>query len=271
MKITPDGSQLWVTNFDQVGGVNADNAIHVLDPNTLSPIATLTPPNSRQPHGLAMTADGSRVFVTNILDDNVTICCTGCGIGGGPDIEYANVALPSIPGVSHQPQQCVLSADEKRLFVSALGSNHVYVLNVDEADGGFLTVTGSAEVGEKPWHLALSPDGQELWVANWFGKSVSVVSVANPDAPVVVDTLTPTHPADPTRLVLLRPIGIAFSPDGARVWVSCANDDGSGSGHHPPPDGEKKPGDVVVFDRASRTVVSVTEVPNFARFAGFLP
>lgn len=280
MKITPDGSQLWVTNFDQVGGVNADNAVHVLDPNTLDPIATIQPPGTAQlqPHGLAINTDGSRVYVCNILSDNVSIFCprwddtaATCGTGNQPHLVDSNIQLPTIPGTTHQPQQCVLSKDDKRLFVSALGSDRIYVLNVDESDGGYGSVSGEVTVGDAPWNIALSPDGNELWVANWVGKSVSVVNVTNADAPSISDTLTPTHPNDPGRLVLLRPIGIAFSPDGSQVWVSCPNDDESGGGHHPPPNGEKKPGDVVVFDRLSHSVVSVTEVPNFARFAGFMP
>jgi DNA-binding beta-propeller fold protein YncE len=270
LKITPDHSQLWVTNFDAAGGPGADNAVHVLDPVTLASIAVLQAPGAVQPHGLAMRADGQRVYVTNILSDDITVFCTGCGAGGAPNIIDFHIQLPALARAVHQPQQCVLSRDETRLFVSALTSNHVYVLNVDEGSLGYGSFTANVTVGAGPWNLALSPDGNELWVANWTGKSVSVVDVSNQDAPVVVDTLTPTHPKDPTRLVLLRPIGIAFSPDG-RVWVSCPNDDGSGSGHHPPPNGTRAPGDVVVFDRASRAVLSVTEVPFFARFASFLP
>ena len=44
-----------------------------------------------------------------------------------------------------------------------------------------------------------------------------------------------------------------------------------GSGHHPPPEGEKNPGSVAVFDALTREVLSVAEVPNFARFVSFLP
>lgn len=265
MKITPDGMQLWVTNFDTFGG---DNGVHVLDPHTLDEIAWLqAPPGTQvQPHGLAMTADGNTVYVTNILSDNISVFCTGCGPGGAPNLVDFDVDLPPVAGATHQPQQCALSADGSRLFVSALGSDRVFVM-----DTATLTFPAEVTVGDGPWHLALSPDGTQLWVANWLGESVSVVDVSNPDAPVVLDTLTPSHPHDPDRLVLQRPIGVTFSPDGARVWVACANDDGEGSGHHPPPEGEKNPGNVVVFDRATRSVIAVTEVPNFARFVSFLP
>lgn len=262
MKITPDGSQLWVTNFDQLGG---DNKVRVLDPDTLGEIASFDLPFSAQlqPHGLEISADGSTVYVTNILSDNVSIYCTSCALGAPDFVE--TVELPAQAG-AQQPQQCVLSPDGSRLYVSALGVDRVYVM-----DTATLAFTGEVVVGDAPWHLALAPGGNELWVANWVGQSVSVVDVTNPAAPVVVATLDPDHPEDPGLKVLHRPIGIAFSPDGNRVWVACANDDGNGSGHHPPPDGERPPGSVVVFDRATRGVVSVTEVPFFARFLGFLP
>ena len=264
MKITPDGSQLWVTNFDS-GGL--DNRVRVLDPETLQEIESFNAPASvqLQPHGLAMSSDGSRVFVTNIGSDNLSIFCTHCDLDGSPALTDLDVDLPA-QATAQQPQQCVLSPDDSRLYVSALGTDRVYVM-----DTATLTFTAEIPVGDAPWHLALSPSGGELWVANWVGNSVAVVDVTNPDAPGVPDILTPDHPQDPGRKALQRPIGISFSPDGNRVWVACANDDGAGAGHHPPPDGERPPGSVVVFDRATRAVVDVTEVPFFARFVSFLP
>lgn len=265
MQTTPDGSQLWVTDFD------ADEAnVHVLNPDTLEEIALFTRGDWGQPHGLAISSDGSRAYVSNILTDNV-IAFTFTGRGQQPAILEGNIRLPD-PADVHEPQQCVLSADESRLFVSALGSNKIYVLDTTSIDGNEstpATFTGEVEVGEGPWHLALSPSGNELWVANWRSSSVSVVDVSNPDQPVEVAELTPTHPADDELDVLLRPIGIGFL--GNEVWVACANDNNESSGHHPPPDGEKNPGNVVVFDAGTRTVKYVAEVPNFARFVSFLP
>ena len=66
-------------------------------------------------------------------------------------------------------------------------------------------------------------------------------------------------------------MGIAFSPDGSLVYVTSTNDTNEGTGHHPPPDGQKHPGNVAIFDATTKTIVSVAEVPNFARFVSFLP
>jgi DNA-binding beta-propeller fold protein YncE len=88
---------------------------------------------------------------------------------------------------------------------------------------------------------------------------------------MIEQNLAPPNPRAPGQSAIVRPIGIAFTPDGTQVWVAGANDDESGSGHHPPPEGEKAPGTVAVFDAATRQLVAVAEVPNFSRSVSFLP
>jgi DNA-binding beta-propeller fold protein YncE len=255
--------QLWVTNFDSDTGFG-DHAVRVLDPATLSEIWSYTSPSGIQPHGIAVSADQSRVYICNIASGTVSIFSTD-----PLDLVDGPVAMPAAGG-AHQPQQCVLSADEKYLFVGALGVDKVYVMDLTGPSAAFLPGS-TVDVGNGPWHLALAPGGTELWVANWLESSVSVVDVSNPVAPVVKATLSPPNPVDTERDTIQRPIGVAFSPDGSEVYVTSANDDGAGSGHHPPPDGEKAPGNVAVFDASSYQVLHVAEVPNFARFVSFLP
>ena len=48
-----------------------------------------------------------------------------------------DIRLPDAGGIAQEPQQCVLSADETRLFVSALGADRVYVMDVARTDGGY--------------------------------------------------------------------------------------------------------------------------------------
>jgi YVTN family beta-propeller protein len=261
MELSADRSQLWITNFTGFG--DKDNAVRICDPGTLDEIVPggITPPNVQQPHGLAVAPSGGLVYVTNILTDNVSVFTQD------PVSVDAVVPLPPGPGGLQQPQQCVLSPAEDYLYVSALGSDRVYVMRT--SDNVFLA---TVEVGDAPWHLTLSPDGRRLWVANWIGSSVSVIDVTTPESPsVIVRDLAPANPVDGERPAVVRPIGIAFTPDGSRVYVTNANDDESGSGHHPPPDGEKEPGSVAIFDPSTMQVEAVVEVPHFARFVSFLP
>jgi YVTN family beta-propeller protein len=258
MEITPDGRQLWVTNFD-----GTDNHVTILDPNTLETLAVLDT-HGLAPHGITMTADGSHVFITNIDSDNIIVYT---GNSDPTQITGFDVPIPPATG-PHQPQQCVLSADEAYLFVGALKSNQVFVYDVVAEN-----FVASVEVGEAPWHLTLAPGGTEVWVANWHGNSISILDVANPVAPVVTETVEPTHDDGDGALrhdepLLPEPIGIITGPDG-KIYVACANNDESASGHHPTPGGEKSPGFLVVLDPATREILSSAEVPNFARFTSF--
>jgi len=256
----PNGtSQLWVTNFDAT--VSNDNKVRVLDPETLEEIKSFDLPVD-QPHGLAMSADGKTVYVTNIGSSDISIFGTD-----PPRVLEASIPLPTVPDIpNQQPQQCILSPDESHLYVSALNSDRVHVLNTATLEWK-TTVT----VGDGPWHMAISPATNELWVPNWLGSSVSIISLADPDAPVQELELRAQNPVDGSRAAFQRPIGIALGPDGAYMYVANANDDGNGQGHHPPPEGQKRPGSVAKIQIASRNVVQVEEVPNFARFVTFLP
>jgi DNA-binding beta-propeller fold protein YncE len=256
------GAQLWVTNFDTSGG---DDAVRVLDPTTLTEIAAIEVAGATQPHGIAVTQDQSTVYIANIGTGNVTIF----GTTPAPTFQEGPIALPAA-GSAHQPQQCVLSKDENYLFVSALGTDAVYVMDTNTLPPSFVPAATIA-TGDAPWHLTLSPDGSRLWIANWLGSSVTVANCVTATSSFVERTLAPMHPVDVTRPALQRPIGITFSPDGSRVFVASANDNNQGSGHHPAPGGEKNPGNVAILDANTYSVISVAEVPNFARFVSLLP
>jgi DNA-binding beta-propeller fold protein YncE len=129
-----------------------------------------------------------------------------------------------------------------------------------------------ADVGTEPWELAASPVTNELWTANRVDESVSVLSLANPDAPVEAERLTPPHPLDVSRDAFQRPMGISLLPGSNLMYVANANEDpGGDGGHHPPPGGQKNPGSVTIVNVASRAVIQVVEVPNLARSVAFLP
>ncbi len=70
------------------------------------------------------------------------------------------------------PRAAVWSADGSRLYIAGMGSDNVVVVNAE----GNRTQTPIA-VGEGPTGLALSPDGNRLFVLNRFEASLSVVDL----------------------------------------------------------------------------------------------
>ena len=255
-------SQLWVTNFDT--GATADHKVRVLDPTTLDELDSWSFPGVLQPHGLAFSADGTRVFVTNAGSSDVSIFGTD-----PPRPITPSIPLPSVSGQPNQePQHCVLSADGTRLYVSALKTNRIHVLNLGSETWGTSVI-----VGEGPVQMALAPPTvNELWVTNWTGESISILSLTNPDAPTEVMQWNPPHPLNPTLGAFQRPIGISLLQGSNFMYVANANEDAGGvQGHHPPPGGQKNPGTVAIVNVMTRTITRIVEVPNFARAVAFLP
>jgi YVTN family beta-propeller protein len=62
------------------------------------------------------------------------------------------------------------SPDGRRIFVSNGRGGTVSVIDVASD-----SLVGSAEVGKRPWGIALTPDGRKLYSANGPSNDVSVV------------------------------------------------------------------------------------------------
>jgi YVTN family beta-propeller protein len=73
-----------------------------------------------------------------------------------------------------KPMAVLLSADASTLYVSTGRGHKVFVINTATN-----RVTGSFEVGERPWGIALSPDGKTLYSANGPTNDISVVDLAS--------------------------------------------------------------------------------------------
>ena len=68
----------------------------------------------------------------------------------------------------------ILSADATKAYVSTGRGKRVFVI-----DTATNMVTASFEVGDRPWGIALSPDGKMLYTANGPSNDVSVVDLAS--------------------------------------------------------------------------------------------
>ena len=73
-----------------------------------------------------------------------------------------------------KPMAVLLSHDASKLYVSTGRGHKVFVI-----DTATNRVTGSFEVGERPWGIALSRDGKTLYSANGPSNDISVVDLAS--------------------------------------------------------------------------------------------
>lgn len=178
----PDGKQLWVAEQDE-------NDIALVDCDSGRTLAHL-PSGGQQPCALAASPDGHALVVANTFSGSVGIV----------DVDKRTVrAKISLLG---EPAGVAVTPDG-RAWVSVSQLDQVAVIDIA---GG--KITRRIPVGHGPRVLALAPDGKTLVCANSLGGSLSLI-----------DTDTNTE----RRRIALPAInlrGMAFTPDGAHVWVT---------------------------------------------------
>ena len=146
------------------------------------------------PQAVAVSPDGSRVYVANYGGDSVSV------------INTATNAVVATVSVGRRPSGVAVSPDGSRVYVP-IEDSKVKVINT--ATNAVVATVG---VGSYPEGVAVSPDGSRVYVANYYDDSVSVINTA-------------TNAVVATVGVGSSPYGVAVSPDGSRVYVSNYYDD----------------------------------------------
>jgi YVTN family beta-propeller protein len=184
--------------------------------------------------GIAITPDGSRMYVDNAEDSSVSVFDTATnvplleipvgmnpiGLAITPDGSHAYVSsqgsdtvsviaiatnnvIKTIPvGAGANPIWVTISADGSRAYVSNQSGGTITV--IDTASNTVLT---NFPIGSLPFHSAFSRDGRFLWVSV---QGESVVKLVDTNTNTIVSVI----PAGPV------PRGIAFTPDGSRAYVA---------------------------------------------------
>ncbi|HEY3130892.1 MAG TPA: bifunctional YncE family protein/alkaline phosphatase family protein [Acidobacteriota bacterium] len=152
------------------------------------------------PAGLALTDDGSRLYVVCNLSNEVRV------------VDTAKGQTAQTFAVGRNPYTCILSRDNRTLFVSNWGEASVSVIDLS---------TGAAEkfaVGPHPNDMKLDRDGKLLFVANANNNTVSVVQVGTRHVIENIRTsITESAPEGST------PNSLALSPDGKTLLVANAD------------------------------------------------
>jgi YVTN family beta-propeller protein/VCBS repeat-containing protein len=147
-------------------------------------------PVGNAPSSVTVTPDGSHAYVTNVMDNSVSVIDTN-----------TNTVVTTITSVGNQPQSAAVTPNGTRLYVTNTLDNSVTVINT-----GTNAVTNTISLSNRPLGIAITPDGTRAYV------TLNAAKVA------VIDTTTNTVIS--TIPVGTGPNGVAISPDGTRVYVS---------------------------------------------------
>jgi YVTN family beta-propeller protein len=150
-------------------------------------VATVTV--GEKPNGLAVTPDGSEVYVANSGSNTVSIISSP-----------ANSVVGTV-AVGAKPMFVAISPDGSTAFVSNYGDDTVSVISTATK-----AVTQTIPAGKSPLGLAVTPDGSQLWVCD--DGTVSII-----------DTATLAISNTITIPVGQRPLQLVFSPNGDKAHV----------------------------------------------------
>jgi YVTN family beta-propeller protein/VCBS repeat-containing protein len=149
------------------------------------------------PVGIAITPDGTRVYVSNFDDDTVSVIDT---------TTTPNTVVATIP-VGDEPIDVAITPNGSWAYVTNSADNTVSVINTAD-----YSVLSPISVGTSPYGVAIRPNGSEAYVVNSFSGTVSVIDTTAPNT------------GNPTISVGNGPFMLAISPDGTRVYVSNFDD-----------------------------------------------
>jgi|GEM_PF-2192927 len=212
----------------------AGNSVSVINTTTNAIAGTITVGSN--PFGVAVSPDGTKVYVTNYGSNSVSVIGTATntvtatitvgsqpmGIAVTPDgtkvyvvnqnllgnpgnvsvIDAAtNTVLATVP-VYLRPLAIAISQDGTKAYVASVNSDNVTVINTATN-----TVATVIAVGVQPTAVAISPDGSRLYVTNFANNNVSIIN-------------TSTNTVIATTPVGTAPNGAAISPDGSKLYIT---------------------------------------------------
>ncbi len=182
LALSPDGTYLYTV--DVYGKVVATNTSSGLT------TASTSVPGA---WNLAITPDGSRLYVTQSTGASVSVIDTATG------------AVTASIAVGTNQQGIAVSPDGKYAYTANGDANTISVISIDPTDPNYNTVTATIGGVGQVETLTVSPDSARVYALDF-----------NTSTMRVIDTATNTVTAS---VGVSNPSDVAVSPDGTRIYV----------------------------------------------------
>lgn len=181
--VSADGSKVYVSNWggrvpgpgdftdgmfpvivDRRTGIPVSGTVSVIDTTTRSVVKTIDV--GLHPTGMALSADGQRVYVTNANSDTVSAIDTG----SDSVVRTVHVGVDGsaeTPLLGSSPNAVTVSPNGRTLYVANASENAIAVVDLDKGERE--EVAGRIPTGWYPTAVALDRSGQQLYIASGYG------------------------------------------------------------------------------------------------------
>ena len=231
---------------NEIYAVNtASNSVSVIDAEKNAVVATI--PVHSKPYFIDVDAKGERGYVANSGSNNVSVIDLGrrreiAVIGAGeapgmarisPDgkslvvtnrssgsvtvVDPQSYKVRSVFGGCPAATHAVILPDSTKAFVACSGGHQVMVVGLAHPDSSIASehvdrLVTFLDVGQTPVHLALKPDGGEIFVSNFDSDTISEIA-------------TQMNEVGGAYLVGAHPASAMVSADNSTLWISKFNAD----------------------------------------------
>lgn len=203
LAITPDNHYAYVVNNNNYQIANQDT-VSVLDLKNNTLKETIYDSSFVEPFRIAISPDGKRAYVANSDSTTLSIIST-----------KHNKVIGVIDGFDG-PSGIVITPNGKFAYVNnygssvGVGSGHGKTVSVVDLEINL--IVGEIEVGLAPAALAISPQGNFVYVINYVD--------GNPNTGTMSIIKTKTNTVIDTVFGFFGPFGIAVTPDGRYAYVT---------------------------------------------------
>jgi 6-phosphogluconolactonase (cycloisomerase 2 family) len=138
-------------------------------------LVSVGPPfaNAGSVSGLAIDPQGQYLYASHSTGQQIRVFSINQTTGALTAIlaNTVNLAGSSLP-------RGMATDNAGHLYVALAGLDQVAQFSINSATGALTSIAGNLATGSVPDRVAVTPNGQYLYVSNWLGSSISIYSIA---------------------------------------------------------------------------------------------